>query len=131
MEVWQGTYLTFSAFLGSTESIVFSDESLAHMYTMYMYMCGESWLAIKDSFNQPSQFSRLGILVSSRAYVFYHLLPVYIYIEKPCHTCTFMALCVLFVWIVWVFSFLLLHKLVCYTHVFPCTCTCHPFHKSK
>ena len=33
------------------------------------WMCGESWLAIK-LFNPPSQFSRLGILVSSSALCF-------------------------------------------------------------
>ena len=44
----------------------------------------------------------------------YSLLLVYMYM----YMYTFMALCVLFVWV----AFLLLHKLVCYTHVFPCTC---------
>ena len=36
----------------------------------------------------------------------------------------FMALCVLFVLVTFL-SFLLLHKLVCYTHVFPCTYNVH------
>ena len=40
------------------------------------------------------------------------------------HVCSWLCVCVWFVWVAFL-SFLLLRKPLCYIHVFPCTCTCH------
>ena len=83
-------------------------------------MCGESWLAIKDSLiHHPSSQGWASLCPLVISYVSYNCT-----IWCTC-TCVFVAMCVLFIWVAFL-SFLLLCKLVCYTHVFPCvyTCTC-------
>ena len=74
------------------------------------WVCGESWLAIKDSLtHRPSSQGW-----ASKCPIIYSSLYQFNYNHVRC---------VLFVWVTFL-SFLLLPYLVCYAHVFPCIHVC-------